>query len=88
MCAFCNDRDLERFSKSRFSKSIRERRAMRDPSALFNEIIGEIARTISELKVFFEDDIHGLTKKYRKGYAVIRIAEFLIFAQFFVEGSL
>lgn len=53
MHAFCNDRDLERFSKSRFSKSIRERRAMRDPSALFNEIIGEIARTISELKVFF-----------------------------------
>ncbi len=53
MRAFCNDRDLERFSKSRFSKSIQKRRAMRDPSALFNEIMGEIARTISELKVFF-----------------------------------
>lgn len=48
MRAFCNDRDLERFSKS-----IQERRAVRDPSALFNEIVGETARTISELKVFF-----------------------------------
>ena len=48
MHAFCNNRDLERFSKS-----IQERRAMRDPSALFNEIVGETARTISELKVFF-----------------------------------
>lgn len=83
MHAFCNDRDLERFSKS-----IQERRAMRNPSTFFNEIIGEIARAISELKVFFEDNILGLTKKYRKGYAVIRIAGFLIFAQFFVEGSL
>lgn len=53
MHAFCNDRDLERFSKSRFSKSIQERRAMRNPSTFFNEIIGEIARAISELKVFF-----------------------------------
>lgn len=83
MRAFCNDCDLERFSKS-----IQERRAVRDSSALFNEIVGETARTISELKVFFEDNILGLTKKYRKGYAVIRIAGFLIFAQFFVEGSL